>query len=425
MEIPAHWSDEMGRMVPTWAGVHTEVVEARAKAHERKAEGWRVQLAALRVAQNELVRQGLWSSHGPADLLTVAGFGRSELAHTSILGWLLGPAREHGLGSALLDALLAELNLPPIAPGDRGLVRVSTEETRGGRRADIVVRWPTSALVIEAKVDAEESLNQCDDLFTLFGDEPNVVFLFLTPTGRRPNSATGPAAGAFRTMSFGQVRSGLAGASERGSPTSGSDAVRSYLRTLDHHFSRSTPVQIDARLRFYFQNKRILDEWASLAWEAKAAADQFFRGLVEPMRELQGALGPDVQLYVELDGSYPKVLLYRKSWAGGTGGLRAGVGLEWSRNGAAFDKLCTGTWVNRAQMDTTSALHTRICHELDIHGLPKESRNAWWAAYAYEPTPDGEWWNDLPTFRQRLIGKVHARWDASAKCVDRATMETV
>jgi hypothetical protein len=421
-EVPAHWLPALGTLQDAWVGVRAEVASTQTARQTRQVLDWSAKLSALRAVQDDLLARGLWGATGPADLLTVAGFGRHETAHTAVLAWLLGPAREHGLASRFLDAFLGILGQPPLPAEDRGLVRVSTEETRGARRADIVVRWPRGAMLVEAKVDAEESPSQCDDLFTLFGDEPDVSFVFLTPTGRRPVTATGPAAEAFRSVSFPQVRECLV-AAMAGPDAPGSDAVRTYLRTLDTHFSRSPTVQIDARLRFYFENKRILDEWAALAWEARGAADRFFRTLVEPVRELQSTLGTDVHLYTDLEGSYPKLVLARASWGGGVGTPRVGVGLEWSKNGAAFDKACTGVWVCRSPMDTTAALYSAVCKELDVEGLPKESRNQWWAQYSYEPTPDGEWWNDLPALGEQLVARLRTRWDATAECIDDALPE--
>lgn len=421
-ELPSTWQLNMHHLAEVWAGVHAEVADTKAKRQEQQVSSWAGQLTALRAVQAELVAEGLWGARGPADLLTIAGFGRYETAHTAVLAWLFSPAREHGLGSRFLDAVLAAMGQAPLPPEDRGLVRVSTEEMRGTRRADIVVRWPRGAMLIEAKVDAEESPNQCDDLFTLFGDEPNVTFVFLTPTGRRAVTATGPAAEAFLPLSFPRVRDCLS-ASMIGPDAPGSDAVRTYIRNLDTHFSRSQSVQIDARLRFYFENKHILDEWAALAWEARGAADRFFRTLVEPVRELQASLGPDVHLYVDLDGSYPKLVLARSSWGGGAGVPRVGIALEWSKNGAAFDKACTGVWVCRSPMDTTAAVLARVSKELDAEGLPRESRNQWWAMYSYEPTPNGEWWNDLPALKERLVERLRTRWDATAECIDDALAE--
>ncbi|MBK9371663.1 MAG: PD-(D/E)XK nuclease family protein [Deltaproteobacteria bacterium] len=344
--LPSHWLMTLHTLSGAWAEVRAEVAATHDTRRAQRLTAWRDALDTLRAEQASLQAQGLWAASGPADLLSVAGLGRRETVHTAALAWLLRPAKEHGLGARLLNAVLATLGLPPVPPEDHARVRVSTEETRKSRRADIVARWPRGALVIEAKVDAEEAPRQCDDLFELFGDEPGVSFVFLTPTGRRPSSATGPAAEAFLPLSFPQVRACLTDVID-GAQGPGAHAVRDYLHTLDAHFSPRAAMQIDARLRFYFENKAVLDEWAALAWEARGAADRFFRTFADPLRALQEELGPDVHLYTALDGSFPKFVLARTSWGGGVGLPRVGVGLEWSKNGAAFEKAHTGVWVNR------------------------------------------------------------------------------
>lgn len=201
----------------------------------------------------------------------------------------------------------------------------------------------------------------------------------------------------------------------------GAPAVRSYLQTLQAQFPRRAPMQIDARLRFYLENKRIIDEWAGLVGEARVAADAFFRTLVDPLHELAARLGEDVAVHAQLDDTpHPKLMLYRQSWLGSGGGFRVGVGLEWARGSAAFDKSYSGVWVNRSSMETSKPLHERVCRRIDARKLPKESRSSWWPMWSYEPTPPGTWWDDLPALREHLVGRVEARWEALAECVDLA-----
>ena len=58
-------------------------------------------------------------------------------------------------------------------------------------------------LIIENKVDAPEQPDQCDDLYENYKDEIEPLFLFLTPDGRPPFTATTPAAQrAFKTLSW-------------------------------------------------------------------------------------------------------------------------------------------------------------------------------------------------------------------------------
>lgn len=350
--------------------------------------------------------------------MTVAGFGRKEIAHTAVLAWLLNPRHEHGLGSAFLARFLDALGLPA---ADLAGVGVTVEEIRGHRRADIVLRLSGRIIVIEAKVDADERPAQCDDLFALFGS--TAEFVFLTPSGHRPWSASGRAAESFRCLSFAAIRDALelesTSAAFNGSAR-GASAVRTYLDTLNVQFPRSQPVEINARVRFYFENRAILDEWAGLADEARHAAHSFFQSLRDPVEGLARRLGDDVHVYADLEGNFPKLMLFRGSWGTGSGAPKVAVGLEWHKGGAAFDKGYTGVWVDRRDGAGTERLYTAVCRELDAEGVSKKGRDKWWPASAYQAVPPGTWWTDLPAFREQLVNRIEAQWELLSACVDDA-----
>ena len=100
------------------------------------------------------------------------------------------------------------------------------------------LRMGDATIVIENKVDANESPRQCDILFERFEEDPGARFIFLTPSGRRPDTATGDAAEAFAAISYARLRDALAEAlSARvvGS-TSARHIAEDYLRTLRREF---------------------------------------------------------------------------------------------------------------------------------------------------------------------------------------------
>jgi hypothetical protein len=89
-------------------------------------------------------------------------------------------------------------------------------------------------LVVENKVDAVEGWRQCDTLFERFS---GARFVFLTPTGRAPQTATGAAAPAFSVVRYCDLRTIL----ERALLDSVSDGpgrrvTEDYLRTLKKEF---------------------------------------------------------------------------------------------------------------------------------------------------------------------------------------------
>lgn len=177
-------------------------------------------------------------------MLSVLGRQRDELVHSRLIGWLLGPTNQHGLGrrflNAFLDYLWPDERLLPSGP-----VVVETEMTRSAAdelgsmreaRADIVLHGDGVTVLIENKLDAGEQPEQCERLYWAWADEPvDTRWVFLTPTGRAPVTATSQAArSAWRTMSYGDVRELLTGAVESAgvSSSTGRSSAMQYLATL-------------------------------------------------------------------------------------------------------------------------------------------------------------------------------------------------
>ncbi len=191
-----------------------------------------------------LIDAGLWTS-GPSDLLSVLGRQRDELSHSRLIGWLLVPTNRHGLGRRFLIGFLDHL-WPGEALLRSGPVYVEIEATGSAlddagthrvARADIVLRGEGLTVLIENKLDAGEQSEQCERLFWAWAGEPGMTrWVFLTPTGRPPVTATSEAAkAAWRTMSYADLRDtvewALGGA---GSPTSiGHSTATQYLASLN------------------------------------------------------------------------------------------------------------------------------------------------------------------------------------------------
>jgi hypothetical protein len=192
---------------------------------------------------DELINAGKWTS-GPADMLSVLGRQRDELAHSRLIGWLLVPTGRHGLGRSFLNAFVDAV-WPEETLMRSGAVTVETEVTGAalddeGRvreaRADIVLRGDGVTVLIENKLDAGEQPDQCERLFWAWAADPgDNRWLFLTLTGRAPVTATSPAArAAWRTMSYAQLRAVVEvvlGQSSSSTGTGRATAVQ-YLTTL-------------------------------------------------------------------------------------------------------------------------------------------------------------------------------------------------
>lgn len=191
---------------------------------------WQPHLRRMEAEHDRLRRQGRWI-RGPADLMSVCGFHRKELAHGSALRWLCDPTGSHGLGSLFLSALLATMGNPPEVSGD---TTAKTEISRELSRADVVVYGPQWTLVVELKIDAVESENQCQRLYEDWRTEPGARWLFVTLSGRAPTTTTTvQAARAWQPLPWSGVLDILDGAvAAMGGTAPEVPAVAEYRRTL-------------------------------------------------------------------------------------------------------------------------------------------------------------------------------------------------
>ncbi|MGK2849824.1 MAG: PD-(D/E)XK nuclease family protein [Candidatus Limnocylindrales bacterium] len=183
-------------------------------------------------------------------MLSVLGRQRDELSHSRLIGWLLMPTGQHGLGRGFLRAFL-----DAVWPGEAfmasGAVTVEIETAASARdedgqlrgaRADIVVRGNDVTVVIENKLDAGEQPDQCERLYWSWAADPGETrWLFLTPTGRTPVTVTSTAArAAWRTLSYAQLHTVMTAVLDQSPPSAaaGRPTVLQYLATLSGAIAR-------------------------------------------------------------------------------------------------------------------------------------------------------------------------------------------
>jgi hypothetical protein len=198
-------------------------------------ERWTDSMTHLGDEYADLLHAGKWT-RGPADFFGIVRATRAEVVHSAMIAWLLDPMSRHGLGQAFLRNVLDECFA---AEAPHGRVRsVRCEVGRGETRADIVVFADTFTLVIENKVNAPEGHRQCDRLYERFGGEVDARFVFLSPDGRSPVTATGEAAEAFATLSYRTVADCLeqALASRPEGGADGRAVAVNYVTTLEGMF---------------------------------------------------------------------------------------------------------------------------------------------------------------------------------------------
>lgn len=231
------FDEQFSAMLKEWRDVEREIARRqRATAHKVASE-WNCAIQSMTDTYLDLIARGLWT-RGPSDVFNVIGIGRKEIRHSAMVAWLLDPLAPHRMGPKFLDAVL-DCSFVKTDFDTSGLITIETEVARGDTIADIVVWGNGFTLIIETKVDAGEGVNQCDRLYERFGDEPGAVFLFLTPTGYQPKTATGNAATAFRTLSFSVMRgllSELVFSGDLGFFEMGRATVHNYVHTLEGEF---------------------------------------------------------------------------------------------------------------------------------------------------------------------------------------------
>jgi hypothetical protein len=178
----------------------------------------------------------------PISLLEVKGYGRTEVAHTRILAWLLDPNAEHGFRDALLNALLRYLHR------SRAPMRVHVEsavpewyyknfDKEEAGRTDIRIEGSLEdrpwLLVIEAKIDSSEGDHQLErydrEIKKWQNNRKGVVVeierVFLTPDRRPPNSG----GKTWTALSFADLARVFWGTADSLTMTPGYHFLRYYL----------------------------------------------------------------------------------------------------------------------------------------------------------------------------------------------------
>lgn len=234
------WTAAIEAMKGEWREVCRRKQRRRGEALRRKIERWGVEFRKIKEEYQELVARGAWQ-RGDEDVLSILGCERREVYHSAMVAWLFDPLAPHGFGTEFVAAFLQRADPTwNVNPRDCADVRVVCEEAVGDCRADVVVRTGCFTLVVESKIDAGEGERQCDRLYEAFVEEhEDVRFVFLTPSGRRPRTATGEASEAFRRVSYRQLRRCLKELIERstdGEQSRGRASAENYLMTLEREF---------------------------------------------------------------------------------------------------------------------------------------------------------------------------------------------
>lgn len=192
---------------------------------EDPVPAWECEVARMRAELHDLRANGLWRS-GKRTLLGAIGVHHDEVIMCRGLSWLLTPDGWHGLGSRVLDGLVGYLGVERAGAAHATVV---VEESRDDTRADIIVRFGSTTILIEAKVWALEQPRQCDRLAHHWAEE-SPTLVFLTRNGGGPVTAV-ESKEAWHALAWSDVATLVQTAIER-SPEC-EPGVHEYLRTLE------------------------------------------------------------------------------------------------------------------------------------------------------------------------------------------------
>ena len=102
-------------------------------------------MSDYRAVQNPNILKTLFSTHDEVRL------------HTPMIGWLLDPSGDHGLGMEPLRRFLEKLGVSVPGNVDSRSVRVWRERYFPGYgRVDLIIEYPGAAIVIENKLHAAD-----------------------------------------------------------------------------------------------------------------------------------------------------------------------------------------------------------------------------------------------------------------------------
>ena len=229
----------------------------------------------------ELTRQQknerAWRS-GHRTLMRELGLDHLEVYMCRGLAWLLTPDGWHGLGSEYLSAFLELLALPVEGAEQAS---VTTEETRGDTRADIVVRTPAATVLIEAKISAPEGARQADRLAEGWSPE-SASLVFLTSDGGIPVTAVDSVDQwtTLRWQNLGAIGRVLM---NRVGPETIAPGARDLIETLEMSVEGPGTVD-DSKLDFYLNHREQILEWSDLHGQAVHQLSTSIRKHLQPVK---------------------------------------------------------------------------------------------------------------------------------------------
>ncbi|WP_437911397.1 hypothetical protein WME73_26950 [Sorangium sp. So ce302] len=175
----------------------------------------------------------------------------------------------------------------------------------------------------------------------------------------------------------------------------------------------------EPRAVFYLRHQALIEKWAALGPSVAQLAHSFLCSCADDVAGLAPQLSPDAAVHMDLEGEWPKVLVFSRRWFGSSEGEsvpKVGIGLEWNKKSrlnfaTSPDCAYTGVRVNFGLADGRE-LSRKLKDAFAAAGLIKPHKlvtSPWWPAYRHEVAA-GEYWENLAPYREQLVKSVRFFW---------------
>jgi hypothetical protein len=178
----------------------------------------------------------------------------------------------------------------------------------------------------------------------------------------------------------------------------------------------------NARLEFYLRNRTLIDQWAAVRKDVTAATDELIEGLGSELAALATSAGADVSFArAGQDTNWPRFMLFRQTWPGGhLVEPEVGVTLEWQTRqvdpGNENAPYVGIRITNPAGTGTDLRVRlARVKRSGDLH-----YSNMWPAFRRLVAAEKGDWWKDVPGWRDEMIAHMELAWVELSPLIDAA-----
>ena len=175
----------------------------------------------------------------------------------------------------------------------------------------------------------------------------------------------------------------------------------------------------DEPIRFYYEHRELIEEWAALAKPAR----ELIKVIVGDIADRVETEAPtEVEVLAGDDGGYAVAAYWRPHWAGPDGRPRLAVGLGWapsrlSLHAAGGERPWVGVWRGPGANNADPYI-TQLRQEIGDLRKGYNTGWPWWPLYRYVDPPLGAFWDDLTPWNQAVLDSVRIAWDTFQSLVE-------